>query len=68
MNHYIVKWVELDDIYNYFPCIELFSEYDQAKNYLNDKEEIRDKQENRMDEFFDGKIISEIYLEVLDIL
>jgi hypothetical protein len=60
---YIVKWVEMDDIFNYYPCIKIFSEYNEARNYQIEKEEEFDGQENKMEELYDGKIISEIYLE-----
>jgi hypothetical protein len=60
---YIVKWVEMDDIFNYYPCLKIFSEYDEARNYQIEKEEESEGQENKMDELYDGKIISEIYLE-----
>ena len=60
---YIVKWVEMDDIFNYYPCLKIFSEYNEARNYQIEKEEEFENQENRLDELYDGKIISEIYLD-----
>jgi hypothetical protein len=63
MLSFIVKWVEMYDIFNYYPCIKIFSEYHEARNYQIEKEEEFDGQENKMEELYDGKIISEIYLE-----
>jgi hypothetical protein len=41
----------------------IFSDYNEARNYQIEKEEEFENQENRLDELYDGKIISEIYLE-----
>ena len=65
--YYLVKWVEMDDIFNYYPCHKIFSEYNEARNFQIDKEEEFDNQENRLEELYNGKIISEIYIEEIQI-
>lgn len=60
---YIVKWVEMDEIFNYYPCFNLFEQYDDARNFQIQKEEEIEQQQDRLEELFEGKIISEIYLE-----
>lgn len=60
---YIVKWVIMDDIFNYYPCFSLFKKYDDARNFQIQKEEEIEQQQDRLEEIFEGKIISEIYLE-----
>lgn len=60
---YIVKWVQMDEIHNYYPCFNLFEQYEDAKNFQIQKEEEIEQQQDRLEEIFEGKIISEIYLE-----
>lgn len=53
----------MDEIFNYFPCFNLFEQYEDANNFQIQKEEEIEQQQNRLEELFEGKIISEIYLE-----
>ncbi len=64
---YIIKWIEMDEIYNYYPCLQLFSDINEARDFKSNKEDELANQESRMEELFDGKIISEIYLEEIQI-
>ena len=65
--NYIVKWVEMDDIFNYYPCLKIFSIYNDARNFQLEKEEEIEQQQDKLEELYDGKIISEIYLEEIAI-
>ena len=60
---YIVKWVSLDDIFNYYPCHRIFSDYESAKRFQIEQEEISEQQQSKMEDLFADKIVSEIYLE-----
>jgi len=60
---YIVKWVEMDDIYNYYPRLRIFSDYNAARDFQGEKEE--DAESGKVDELYGGKIISDIFLEEL---
>lgn len=64
---YIIKWVEMDEIYNYYPCLQIFSDENEARDFKSKKENELARQESRMEELFEGKIISEIYLEEIQI-
>ena len=64
---YIVKWVEMDEIFNYYPCVKIFVDYNEAKNFYVDKDEELNNQETKLEDLFEGKIISEIYLEEVEI-
>ena len=64
---YILKWVEMDEIYNYYPCLQIFSDYNEARDFKNKKEDELADQESRMEELFEGKIISEIYIDEVPI-
>jgi hypothetical protein len=63
MKYYMVKWVSMDEIYNYYPCFQIFTDYIEARNFATDKEEESFNQIERPDELFEGKIVSEVYLE-----
>lgn len=60
---YIVKWVEMDEIFNYYPCFNLFEQFDDARNFQLLKEDEIELQQSRLDEIYEGKIVSDIYLE-----
>ena len=60
---YIVKWVEMDEIFNYYPCVNIFSDYDKAREYQTEKEIELENQTDKLDNLFEGKIISEVYIE-----
>ena len=60
---FIVKWIIIDEILNYSPCFKIFTDYNDARNFQVEKEEELATQENRLDEIFIGKIISEPILE-----
>jgi len=64
---WVVKWVEMDDIFNYYPCLKVFSIYNEAQNFQLEKEEELEQQQDKLEELYDGKIISEIYLEEIEI-
>ena len=57
----------MDDIFNYYPCIKIFSVYNEARNFQLEKEEELEQQQDKLEELYDGKIISEIYLEEIEI-
>ena len=63
---YIVKWVETDEVFNYYPCIKIFSDYDEAREYKAEKEAELEQQNEKLDSIFEGKIISEIHIDVIE--
>jgi hypothetical protein len=60
---FIVKWVEMDDVFNYYPCIKIFSDYNDAWEFKAEKEDELEQQADKLDSLFEGKIISEIYID-----
>jgi hypothetical protein len=60
---WIVKWVEMDCMLSYYPCLRIFGDYNKARNYQLEKEEEIEKQFEKIESLYDGKILSEIYLE-----
>ena len=60
---YIVKWVETDEVFNYYPCIKIFSDYDEAREFKAEKEAELEQQNDKFDSLLEGKIISEIYID-----
>ena len=60
---FIIKWVELNDIYNYFPATAFAETFETAlvKQYVID--ERNEQQANRAEELFSGKIMSEAIIE-----
>ncbi len=60
---YIVKWVETDNIFNYYPCFKIFSEYNEAREFQAQKEAELELQNDKVEDLFEGKIISEIYID-----
>ena len=64
---WVVKHVEMNDVFDYYPCLQIFSVYNEARNYQLEKEEELEQQQDKLEELYDGKIISEIYLEEIEI-
>jgi hypothetical protein len=48
---------------SYYPCLRIFGDYNKARNYQLEKEEEIEKQFEKIESLYDGKILSEIYLE-----
>jgi len=63
---YCVKWVETDEIYNYYPCARIFSDNDKARQFREEMENKLEKQSDKIDSVFEGKILSEIYLDEIE--
>lgn len=63
---FIVKWIEMDEIFNNYPCIKIFSDYDEAREFKAQKEDELEQQTDKLDDLFEGKIISEIYIDVIN--
>ncbi len=63
--NYIVKWVKLDDTLLYYPCTNVFYDYDKALDFQNEMQMELESQNEKLDEIFDGKIVSDIFLEYL---
>lgn len=60
---FIIKWVELDDLYNNYPAVILLSNSQEAKEKFLELEKLSEEQQSQMEELFVGKIVSEIYIE-----
>ena len=60
---WMVKWVSTDEIFNYYPCEKIFTDYDTARNLQSEMEEELEKQIDRVEDIFEGKILSEIFIE-----
>lgn len=60
---FIVKWVEMDDVFSYYPKCKVVKTYDEARVIKSEKEEISESQYERNGDIFQGKIISEIYID-----
>ena len=67
MKMFIIKWVETDEIYNYYPCVRIFSDYDKARMFREKMETKLEEQSDKMDSIFEGKILSEVYLEEIEV-
>ena len=63
---FIVKWVEMDDIFSYYPCTVIVNSYDEAMEIKSQKEDLLDAQ-SEDDEIYVGKIISEIYIDEISL-
>ena len=63
---FIIKWVEQDEIFNYYPKILFFSKYEKARDYKSELEMILEKQSEDMVLIYKNKILSEIYLEEIN--
>jgi len=64
---FCVKYVETDEIFNYYPCVRIFSEYDKARMFREKIETKLEEQAEKMDSIFEGKILSEVYLEEIEV-
>ncbi|MDT3740750.1 MAG: hypothetical protein RO257_14760 [Candidatus Kapabacteria bacterium] len=60
---FIVKWVEMDDVFSYYPKCKAVKTYEESRAIKSDKEEISESQHERNGDIFQGKIISEIYID-----
>jgi len=58
---WVVKWVEKDDIFNYYPFIRIFADYDKAREFKAEVEH------DKMDCSSEDKIVSVIYIEEIKI-
>jgi ribosomal protein L15 len=65
---WIIKWVEMDFIYNYYPKVRFANTYDKAKEIQAELEAENEDQESEeyISELFEGKIMSEIYVEEIE--
>ena len=63
---FIVKWVETDEVFNYYPCIKIFSDYNEAREYKAQKEDELEQQNDKFDSLLEGKIISEIHIDIIE--
>ncbi|MBX3045199.1 MAG: hypothetical protein KIT33_10295 [Candidatus Kapabacteria bacterium] len=59
---FIVKWVEMDDVFSYYPQCKVVKTYEEARVIKSDMEEILESQYEQNGDIFSGKIISEIYI------
>ena len=57
----VVKWVEMDEIFNYYPCVRIFTDYDKAREFKAVVEH------DKMDSSSEDKIVSEIFIEEIKI-
>jgi hypothetical protein len=64
---FIVKWVQMDDTFSYYPCCQFVKTYDEAREIKAEKEEITETQYERNGDIFDGKIVSEIYIDEIKV-
>lgn len=53
----------MDEIFNYYPCLKFFSNEIDARDFKLTKEDEIEQQQARLEELFEEKIISDIYLE-----
>ncbi|MCX6152771.1 MAG: hypothetical protein NT007_01290 [Candidatus Kapabacteria bacterium] len=67
MRLFIVKWVSMDEIHNYYPCQQIFTDYNSARSFRGEMDDELVLQELRTEELFEDKIMSEIYLEEIEI-
>lgn len=65
---WIVSWVVIDEIFNYYPCVRFAKNYEDAREIQSILEEEQAEQQDREDysELFFGKIVSEIYINEID--
>lgn len=52
----------MNDIYKKYPCIRIFPEYSEARNYQIEKNQKIAQQNERLDSIFEGKIVSDVVL------
>jgi hypothetical protein len=64
---WIVKYVVFDEVYQYTPIALVFSDYESARIFKDEKEELLESQINQLEELYEDKIISEIFIEKIEI-
>jgi hypothetical protein len=58
----VVKFVITDDTLNYYPCVRIFADEKKARDFKSEMETELEKQTDKLDSIFVGKILSEIYI------
>ena len=64
---WVVKWVEMDDIFNYYPGVRIFSDYESARNYQYHVKADLERLIDKMECNYEGKIISEILIDEIEL-
>lgn len=60
---FVIKWIELDDVFNYHPATAFAKTLEQAIEKQNEIAALDESQIDRSDELFSGKIMSEVIIE-----
>ncbi len=63
---FIVSYVVLDELLNYYPLIKFAITLEKAQEVEAQVKEELEQQLDRIEELFDGKIVSEPYLHEVD--
>jgi hypothetical protein len=63
---FMVSYVVLDDILNYYPIVKFSNTLEKAQEVEAQVQEELERQSVRMEELFYGKILSETYLQEVD--
>jgi hypothetical protein len=63
---FMVSYVVLDEIFNYYPIVKFSNTREKAEQIEEDVHNEIEKQSSRMEELFDGKIVSEPYFQEID--
>ena len=64
---YILKWIELDDKFDYYPCAILFYSYEALKQRKEEKLYHLKLQSFKPEEIYEGKIVSDLYVSEIEL-
>ncbi|TAL67965.1 MAG: hypothetical protein EPN82_12905 [Bacteroidetes bacterium] len=63
---FMISYVVLDELFNYYPIVKFSNTREKAEQVEEDVREELERQTSRMEELFEGKIVSEPYFQEID--